>query len=132
MTDPMRMTYGLFQYYTDELMAWNKTAEFHREESREIVSKIGAMRDQSGSEKSQKGGNEFIDQLTVQQQVLNNIAQMITTQQQRLGKTPSQKAIEVSVCQQQDTLRGKMYNAERNFIRTKYNCYIFLSSFVSD
>ena len=127
------MPNGLFQYYTEELAAWSKAAEFHQGESREISTRIGVMHDQlPHSEKDQKDGDEFIDQLAVQQQVLNSIVQMISAQEQRLNKTPSPKTIEVAVCQQQDTLRGKMYNAERNFIRTKYNCYSFLSSFLTD
>jgi hypothetical protein len=129
------MVYDLFHYYVDELARWNLTVEFHKEEARAFVSKIVMVADQQGIDHAhERESNSFIDLLMVQQQEFDHLSIRIVSQQQRFEQTISfqSKPVDDSLCQQQDTLRSKMHAIERTFVRTKYNCSVFLSSFLSD
>lgn len=127
------MIYGQFQYFNDELSGWSRIVAVHKEGLRESVRQIGLLLSQQiTSSANRKESNSFTDQLMVQEQQFDHLAHQIVSQQQRLERSASHshgKAVAHFICQQQDTLRLKMQNAERCFIRTKYSCSAFLSSF---
>jgi hypothetical protein len=126
------MTYGQFQYYNDELNGWIRSIIFHKGELHESVRQIGVLLDlQIITIDNEKASGEFTDQLMVQEQQLEHISNQIISQQQRLERTAG-KPIDYSISQLQDSLRSKIRTAERNFLRTKYTCSIFLSSFLGD
>lgn len=129
------MIYGQFQYYNDELNGWNKSLTFHKEQLRESVRQIGVLLDlQIITAADEKLSEEFTDQLMVQEQQFDHIAHQLISQQQRLDPTVfyAGKAIDDPISQHQDSLRSKIRNAERNFLRIKYSCAIFLSSFLGN
>ena len=128
------MTYGLFQYYTDELSGWNRVLEFHKEESGELVRKITVVLNQQAiSSSHEKESGKFIDLFMVQHQEFDYITNQINSQQSRLEKTHVMpgEPVESPISQKQDSLRAKMQTIERNFLRAKYNCSVFLSSFLN-
>jgi hypothetical protein len=139
------MLYGQFQYYSDELSGWSRVIAMHKESLRESVRQLSVILLQSllpsantGDSNtaapgiSEKESNAFTDQLMVHEQQFDHIAHQIISQRQRLERTSLYPGspVECPVCQQQDSLRIKMQNTERNFIRIKYTCSIFLSSFL--
>jgi hypothetical protein len=129
------MVYDLLHYYIDELAGWNRSVEFHKEDARAFVGKIVMVADQQSIDRAhERESNSFIDQLMVQQQEFDHISIRIASQQQRFEQTISLqgKPVDYSLCQQQDALRSKIHTMERTFVRAKYNCSIFLSSFLSD
>ena len=128
------MIYGLLRYYNDELTSWKRAVEFHREESGELVRQITVMLDQQlNSPSNEKESSSFIDQFMVQLQEFDHINNQVTSQKQRLGRIASvNNVVEQTICHQQDLLRARMQSLERNFVRTKYTCAIFLSSFLND
>lgn len=129
------MHYGLFQYYKDELTGWNRIVAFHQEESRELVRKIAIVLNESAESSTfEKKGSSFVNQLIGQQQELDYIFNQITSQQQRLDRTASFPGIpfEYPFCHHQNSLRTRMQCIERKFIRAKYTCSVFLSSFLND
>jgi hypothetical protein len=129
------MVYGLSQYYNDELTDWYRVLTFHKAESRALVSKIAVVLEQQAiSSVHEKESSSFIDQFMVQQQEFDHISNQITSQQQRLERTVSfpVKSVEFPISTTQDTLRARMQSLERNFIRLKYTCSLFLSSFLND
>jgi hypothetical protein len=129
------MIYGLFQYYHDELKTWNRVVEFHKIESGELVRQITVVIDQQiNSPANEKESSSYIDQFMVQQQEFDHILHQIASQQQRLQRTASfpDKPLDSPLNSQQGSLRSQMQRIERNFIRTKFSCAIFLSSFLND
>lgn len=127
------MIYGQHQYYQDELSRWCQIIAFHKDELRESVRQINVLVEQRIiSSANQKESDAFTDRLMVQEQQFDHITNQIISQQQRLernGPYPG-KPVESPVSLLQDSLRSKMKNAESSFIRTKYTCSIFLSSFL--
>ena len=129
------MTYGLFQYYNDELNTWNRIVEFHKEETGDLIRQITVVLDQQiNSPANEKESGSFIDQFMVQQQEFDHVIHQIVSQKQRLQRTTSSpgKPLENPFSNQQGSLRSQMQRIERNFVRTKYNCAMFLSSFLND
>jgi hypothetical protein len=129
------MIYGLFQYYKDELNSWIRTLNFHKEELRESVSQLGVLSDlQIISSANGKASNSFLDQLMVQESNFDYIGNLIASQQNRLDQAIAhlRSSDDDGLSAQQDLLRAKMQNAERQFVRTKYTCSIFLSTFLTE
>src|SRR5690349_13998347 len=128
------MIYGPFQYYQDELNSWRRIIVFHKEELRETVRQIGALTDRViVSDAGVKASNAFADQLMVQENQFDHIGNLIDSQHQRFDRTKSYPSVVIdqSLSNQQDLLRAKMNTLERVFLRTKYSCCIFLSTFLS-
>lgn len=129
------MIYGQYQYYQDELSRWGQIIAFHKDELREAVRQINVLQKQQViSSANEKTCDAFTDRFIVQEQQFDHITNQIISQQQRLernGPYPG-KPVESPVPQLQDSLRSKIKNAEWSFIRTKYTCSIFLSSFLCD
>ena len=126
------MIYGPFQYYKDELNSWRRIIAFHKEELRESVCQIAVLSDQQViSAANGKTGNAFTDQLMVQENQFDHIGNLIASQRQRFDRAISQlpSPIDEELSTRQDQLRAKMRDAEKNFLRTKYSCSEFLSTF---
>ena len=129
------MIYGPHQYYHDELDRWSLAIAFHKDELREAVRQLGVLLEkQITSSVNVKESGAFTDRLMAQEQQFDHITNQIISQQQRLEQTASfpVNPVESPVTHQQDSLRSKMKNAEWNFVRIKYACSTFLSSFLSD
>ena len=129
------MIYGQFQFYNDELNGWARSLTFHKGELRESVRQIGVLLDlQIINAANEKASGELIDQLMVQEQQFDHISNHLLSQQQRLERTTFYpgKSTDEPIGQHQDSIRSKIRTAERNFLRTKYACSIFLSSFLGD
>ena len=127
------MVYNLFQYYKDELTGWNSTLETYNQQSGEFVRKISVGTKQQIKAGPDKESETFIDRFMAQEQNFGQITNLITSQQQRLDRsvTIPVKPIEDSICDQQDLLRTRMHAAEKNFVRIKYACSVFMSSFLN-
>ena len=125
--------YGPFQYYKDELTRWKRIIEFHKEELRESVYQIGALLERQISAANGKIGNALADQLMVQENQFDYISNLIASQNQRLDQSISHLLVPIddALSNQQDMLRIKMKNLEGLFLRTKYSCSTFLSTFLN-
>lgn len=125
------MIYGLFQYYTDELAEWNRILKFHKEESGAFERRIAATLERTNiSSAFEKESGKFLDLFMVQHQQFDYIMNQIATQQQRLHDVSPvpESVVKNPFGNYQNSLRARMQSAEKNFIRMKYSCSVFLSS----
>jgi hypothetical protein len=125
------MIYGQFQYYSDELQSWFRSITFIKEALSELVRQVAVgIENTASTDPHEKEGGDFIDQFMVQEQQFSHLAGQITSQQQRLEQSTSivGQVPDDSACQQQNLLRTRMHANERNFVRLKYTCTVFLST----
>lgn len=126
--------YEIASYYAEELEDWNKTLSFHKVESgdfeRRLAQALGARAADEGLEKE---GGAMLDLFLVQHQRFDHLHKQIETQQHRLGQNipGMHTAIENPFIYQQNSLRSRMQSVEKEFIRTKYNGYLFLCSILN-
>lgn len=129
------MIYGQFQYFDEELSGWTRIIVSHKETLGESVRQLAMLVNYNlitGSAEVECGA--FTDQLMVQEQQFDFLSGLIVDQKHRLHRalhTPD-APIENHVCEQQESIRSKMKTAERNFIRSKYNCSFFIASFFGE
>lgn len=125
------MIYGQLQYYNDELKAWFRIIDFHKSEVNELLPQLNVMLSfPLISLHDLKAGNAFIDQLMVQEQRFDHVRHYFEQQAQRLEYAfTSPDELEPSVIALQESCRAKMKAYEVAFIRTKYDCCVFLSGF---
>lgn len=127
------MIYGLGKFYNDELIEWNRSVIFHKDESGALIRKIAVvLKEQLLSVANQKESNSYIDQMMVQQQEFDHVSNRILSQQQRLERSASLLDQQIELTIQQDSLRSRLQNLERNFLRSKYAGYNFLSIILKD
>ena len=125
------MIYGQLQYYNDELKAWVRIIDFHKSELHELMTQLHVMLNfPVVSLPDSKGGNAFVDQLMVQDQRFEHLRQHIEHQSGRLEHSlVAPGSIEPLVIGFQESCRVKMKTYEIAFIRTRYDCLLFLSAF---
>lgn len=125
------MVYGQVQYYHDELNQWRRVLTFHKEQLQESLRQVNLVLSFPViSLPDSKEANTLIDRLIVQEQQFDHLFNHITSQLQRLVPAiVMAKELESSILGQQESLRGKMKSYEGHFIKTKYDCAMFLSSF---
>jgi len=123
--------YGQLQYYNAELNTWVRSIDFHKRELNELQAQLNVLLNfPLVSLPSSKAGNAFIDQLIVQEQRFDHVRQHLDHQALRLKHAIiSPGKLESAVVVIQESCRMKMQIYERAFIKTKYNCCVFLSDF---
>lgn len=125
------MIYGQLQYYNAELNAWLRSIDFHKRELNELLTLLNVLLNfPLVSLPDSKAGNAFIDQLMVQEQQFDHVRQHFDQQAQRLKNAIiSADKLESSTLTIQQNCRMKMKTYELAFVKTKYNCSIFLAGF---
>ncbi len=129
------MAYGIVEHYVEELADWAKILVFHKSESGSFERRLAAV---SGHKRAtpdlEKESGELLDLFLVQHQQFDFLQKQIESQQHRLSHAvrSNDKPVEIPISSQQNTLRSKMQSIEKEFNRTKYNGYSFLSSFLEN
>ena len=125
------MIYGQLQYYNDELKAWCRTIDFYKRELQEVLMHLNVVLNfPLVSLPDLKAGNTLSDQLMVQEQRFDHIRQHIDQQNRRLEHAVAiPDKLEPSVVAFQDSCRGKMKTYEATFVKTRHDCFVFLSCF---
>lgn len=78
-----------------------------------------------------KSANLLIDRLSVQEQQFDHLYNHVTNRLHRLIQAlASAEELGSSDLEKQEGLRAKMKSCELHFIKTKYDCSMFLSSFL--
>jgi hypothetical protein len=128
------MNYGLLQYYNDELLCWRRTLELYSKESGEILRIITISVDTFSSLLNKKTGQDYVDMFLAIETQYEFLTSKIIRQQERLERIDwfAASSVEQSICHLQDSLRTRIYNAERKYIRMKYASSIFLSTFFNN
>jgi hypothetical protein len=127
--------YRIAEYYAEELADWDRTLTFHKEESGDFERRLAqALRSREADEGLEKEGSALLDLFLVQHQRFDHLHKQIENQQHRLdGNVPGQTvAIANPFTYEQNSLRSRMQSVEKEFIRTKYNGYLFLCSILKD
>jgi hypothetical protein len=127
--------YTQFQYYHDELTSWSQSIEFQKNQITSALSRLGLLSDmESRIALDAKDQNAFIDQLLVQEQQFDFIANLITSQRHRMEKifALGSAAGDASISNHQEILRSKMKSNERNFLNTRYNCSMYISDLLNE
>jgi hypothetical protein len=125
------MIYGELQYYHDELTAWLKIMEFHKAELHELLTQLNVILNfPVVSLPDTKACNMFIDKLMVQEQQFDHLCQHFAQQVQRLEHAiVSPESLAPSIVQSQTIFRNKIRTFEMTFIKTRYDCSVFLCGF---
>lgn len=128
------MNYGITEHYTEELADWDRILVFHKLESNGFERRLAAVLKDNKRDGLDKEGVALLDLFIVQHQRFDFLHKQVESQQHRLThNVPSdKKAIENPITNEQNSLRSRMQNIEREFVRTKYNGYLFLSSILTD
>ena len=127
--------YGMSEYYSEELTDWYKALTFHKAESGDFERRLSqALKSRESGELLEKEGGALLDLFLVQHQRFDHLHHQIESQQHRLGQNVPgmESAIENPIVYQQNSLRSRMQSVEKEFIRTKYNGYLFLCSVLKD
>lgn len=125
------MIYGQLQYYNDELKAWCRIIDFHKSELHALLTQLNVVLNfPVVSLPDSKAGNAFSDQLMVQEQRFDHIRHHFEQQARRLEHAiASPDNLETLLVDHQESCRTKMRIYELGFIKTKYDCTVFLSAF---
>lgn len=124
------MIYGQFQYYRDEIKSWLRTIEFCKNDLRDLLKQLNvSLSFPLVSLPDAKAAQALIEQLMFQKQRFDHTRQHFQLQAQRLRNVKSSDKLEHVVNSGQERCRVKMKIYELAFIRTKYDCSVFLSSF---
>ncbi len=125
------MAYSQLEYYQDELTQWLRIVAFHKGELQGSLRQVNLMLgfpDISLSDS--KVANALIDRLMVQQQQFDHVFNHITSQADRLLRNlATARDPDFTLSEHQESLRRKMKSYEMHFIKTRYDCSIFLSSY---
>src|SRR5665647_1505768 len=118
------------EYYTDELLDWNKSIIFYNHEMHEFTQKLGDV-----IRRNSIVG--IVEKVEVHQTMLNWLSekfykiQLEIQQQETALKTDStfidDTLIKNETENRQVELRRKMQSAEKEYIDIKFECYNFLS-----
>jgi hypothetical protein len=125
------MIYGQLQYYQDELKAWFRITDFHKSELHELLTQLNVLLNfPLVSLPVAKTANALIDQLMVQEQRFDHVRHHFEHQAQRFEHAiTSPDKLESAIIARQERCRSKMKIYELAFIKTKYDCSLFLSGF---
>ena len=126
--------YTQFQYYYDELTSWSQSIEFQKKQLGNALSTLGLLSEMEGIDSVVKDQNSFTDQLLVQEQQFDFIANLITSQRQRMEKifALGSAAGDASISNHQASLRAKMKSNERSFLNTRFNCSTYISDLLNE
>lgn len=126
------MIYGISEHYAEELADWNRILKFHKVESDGFERRLGPALERNVKPELEKERGELLDLFIVQHQRFDFIQKQVESQQTLLkdSKAAVSRPVESPIANQQNNLRSRMQSIERDFIRTKYNGYLFLSSFL--
>jgi hypothetical protein len=132
---PCAMAYGIVEHYVEELADWTKILVFHKSESGSFERRLATVfKHKRGTPDLEKESGELLDLFLVQHQQFDFLQKQIESQQHRLSHniTGNDKPVENPIASQQNSLRSRMQSIEKEFNRTKYNGYLFLSSFLEN
>lgn len=124
------MATSIAEYYSDELVDWNRQIAFYDQEMHEFELKLAEVIGRNSIP-------HIAAKVEVQQQKLDAVAGKFESlrvdiqQQQASLKTDStlidDSLIRTGMEKQQNELRRSMQQAEKEYIDVKYDCYNFLS-----
>lgn len=125
------MIYGKTQYYNAELDGWLRTLGFRGLELNELVMQLHiVLQSPVVSPSVSKACNKLLDELLSHEEQFSNIRGHFDQQSQRITKAIIVgDKLEHSVIQIQDSCRNSMKTFELAFVRSKYECGYFLSTF---
>lgn len=122
------MSHELCEYLKSELTAWSRLVAFHKDELKNLVPHLAVVIEDKGSPVGSANveASSYLDQFMVQGQQWSHLAGKIAEQALRLEKTDLLQLIDDTIFKQQDVLRSQMNVNERNTMRAKHNCSVFL------
>lgn len=117
-------------YYSDEMADWNHSIQFCSEEITELTEKLAEVIRRNSI-------THIAEKVETQQTALDKVAHLFYTlqlqirEQETALRTDStlvdDKQLKEETSKQQDALRHRMQEAEKEWVDVKYNCYEFLS-----
>lgn len=120
----------LTEYFTDELIEWNRLISFNNREMSEIENKLAEVIRRNNIPHIAAKAEEQQDKLNAVAEKFRRLQSLILRQQAIL-KTDStlidDKLVDPEIQKRQNEMRHKMQQTEKEYIDAKFDCYNFLA-----
>lgn len=128
------MSTTIATYYSDELITLDEATGFYTDEILELETRLTDLIHRDSIPHLATTAEHFLDQLSKQQQHFLMLQKDIAEQQNKLkqndGFIPNSN-FSPEITANQDSLRKKMFGAEKEYLDVKYGCLDFLSGTIS-